>query len=191
MSLGARLRRRKELKNLEKTLQEKLREYVKRSELPQTYEHPTSGTCPQSPQRHTHDAQEVAGFEQVPTADDLQALRQQITDLTAQILTHKHNAASILGSINADTLANLTADQIISRAVQRAAEDRKREIPLLGGGGMGKHRGWHVKGGSDAFDGASDQLSFQLEQVAVLPSAVRGRIVYLTTDDHAYLGVET
>lgn len=47
--------------------------------------------------------------------------------------------------------------------------------------------GPHKVGGLDAFDGNGDELSFRVEEVDSLPSAVAGRLVKL--GDHLYVGV--
>lgn len=57
-----------------------------------------------------------------------------------------------------------------------------------GSGGSALHVANHARGGSDAFDGAVHQISFQFEQVTDLPSVVAGRVVLLLTDGHVYVG---
>jgi hypothetical protein len=57
-------------------------------------------------------------------------------------------------------------------------------------GGGGAHVTSHAKGGGDPFDGARDQISFQLEQVAMLPTVTMGRVVLFLTDGHIYVGTE-
>jgi len=59
----------------------------------------------------------------------------------------------------------------------------------ISGGSAGPHKDNHIVGGSDAFNGATDQLSIQAEHVATLPTAVEARIVYLTSDGHIYVGI--
>jgi hypothetical protein len=56
--------------------------------------------------------------------------------------------------------------------------------------GGGAHVTSHAKGGGDPFDGARDQISFQLEQVATLPLVTMGRLVLFLTDGHIYIGTE-
>jgi len=57
-------------------------------------------------------------------------------------------------------------------------------------GGGGAHVTSHAKGGGDPFDGATQQLSFQFDQVAMLPTVTMGRVVLFLTDGHIYVGTE-
>lgn len=56
-----------------------------------------------------------------------------------------------------------------------------------GSGAVGAHKNDHVVGGSDAFSGATDELSFQAEKLASAPANVKGRVYYNTVEDKLYV----
>lgn len=90
--------------------------------------------------------------------------------------------------IDADTVDGFHAEDLIRKAQEILVETEK-VIHGISSGSLTPHKAWHIVGGTDAFDGTTDQLSFQLEKFAVLPAAQEGRLVFNTADSHPYIGV--
>jgi hypothetical protein len=90
--------------------------------------------------------------------------------------------------LDADTVDGFHAKDLI-RKCQEILVETNKVIHGVSSGSLTPHKAWHVVGGSDAFDGVTDQLSFQLEKFAVLPTAQEGRMVFNTADSHPYIGV--
>jgi len=90
--------------------------------------------------------------------------------------------------IDADMVDGFHAKDLI-RKCQEILVDTDKIIHGISSASLTPHKAWHIVGGSDAFDGVTDQLSFQLEKFAVLPTAQEGRMVFNTADNHPYIGV--
>jgi hypothetical protein len=86
--------------------------------------------------------------------------------------------------LDADMVDGLHADEIVERAVQ-AIKEAERVVHGFRSVSNVAHKATHLVGNSDAFDGATDELSFQVEKVVGVAGVTgKSRIVYDTTDDH-------
>jgi hypothetical protein len=88
--------------------------------------------------------------------------------------------------LDADLVDGFHAKDLIRKCQEILVETNKVIHGISSG--LIPHRISHTVGGSDAFNGETDQLSFQLEKFAVLPAAQEARLVFNTADNHPYIG---
>lgn len=89
--------------------------------------------------------------------------------------------------LDADMVDGLHADEIVERAVQ-AIREAERVIHGFRSVSNVAHKATHLVGNSDAFDGATDELSFQIEKVNGTAGIIgKSRVVYNLIDDHVYV----